>query len=302
MRRKSIVGTDVEPKDHGFLDERHVIFSEGIVEKAAKLPVVRDLLPSKIGHFPSAASHFVRRFEPLDEHILMYCIEGRGWCSFGNKRWRLGPDMAIVLPAGMAHSYGTTKRSPWTMYWMHMIGKRVGDYLEALEITDEKPLLHLKRGGKLIHHLEELYDLLHHGHSASVLLALSTSLAHFLGELNLQRRSPGRQTSTTEDNVRETIAFMRQNLSQILTLEQLAEYARLSVPHYTFVFRKLTGKPPVKFFLQLKMWKAAELLSDPGRKVKDVADQVGISDPYYFSRLFKKMMGASPTKYRERKC
>jgi len=288
---------DVELKRDGFPDERHIILPAETVEEAKQLPVVRDLLPSKIGYFPTAVGHYVQRQKPLDEWILIYCVEGRGWCSFGNKRWRMGPDTAIVVPAGMAHSYGTTKQSPWTIYWLHMIGEKIEDYLKALDISKAKPLLYLKHGGELIHHFEELYDLLHHHYSASVLMALSTSLAHFLGELSLQRSLPGRQASTTEDNVRKTILFMRQNLSVNLTLDELADYARLSVSHYTLVFRKQTGMPPVKFFLQLKMKKAAELLSNPERKVKDVAAQVGIEDPYYFSRLFKKVIGISPARY-----
>lgn len=297
MKRRSTINKNIIIKRDGFSNERHVVLPADIVEKAKALPVVRDLLPCKIGHFPEAAGHFVQRLEPLDEWILIYCVEGKGWCSFSDKRWRMESDSAVVIPAGMPHTYGTTKRSPWSIYWVHIIGERLDDYLKALDISPSKPLIHLKHGGELIHHFEELYDLLHHGHSTSVLMALSTSLAHFMGELNFQKTSPVRQASATEANVRKTISFMRQNLSQNLTLDELAEYARLSVPHYTSVFRKQTGMPPIKFFLQLKMRKAAELLSNQDRKVKDVALQLGIEDPYYFSRQFKQIIGISPKQY-----
>lgn len=48
----------------------------------------------------------------------------------------------------------------------------------------------------------------------------------------------------------------------------------------------------------MKMQRAGQLLDLTDWSVKEIAGAVGLSDPYYFSRLFKKMMGCSPTAYR----
>ena len=56
--------------------------------------------------------------------------------------------------------------------------------------------------------------------------------------------------------------------------------------------------PPIEYFLRLKIQKATQLLSLTGLSIKEVAASIGISDPYYFSRLFKKMTGSSPSAYR----
>jgi AraC-like DNA-binding protein len=52
------------------------------------------------------------------------------------------------------------------------------------------------------------------------------------------------------------------------------------------LFKQETGMPPIEYFLRLKMQKAGQLLSLTGLSVKEIAANVGISDPYYFSRLF----------------
>ena len=259
-------------KRDGFPDERHVILPPDVIERAKALPVVRELFPTRLGHFPHAAGHLVQRPEGVNEWIMLYCTVGQGWCSFGGRRRRLRQDMAIFVPANTPHAYGTTKRRPWTIYWVHLAGQR----LPALNVTAESPVVLLKHAGDLISHFEEMYHHLEYGDSSEVLLALSTSLAHFLGELNLQRGPPSHRARTTEDNVRATIDFMNQNLSRPLTLEELAQHARLSPSHYSAMFRKITGHAPVAFFLRQKMLKAAESLRTRNRTVVEVAHLLGI--------------------------
>jgi len=54
----------------------------------------------------------------------------------------------------------------------------------------------------------------------------------------------------------------------------------------------------LSYFTQLKIRAACRLLDLSGKSVKAVALETGYSDPYYFSRVFKKVMGISPEKYR----
>jgi AraC-like DNA-binding protein len=55
---------------------------------------------------------------------------------------------------------------------------------------------------------------------------------------------------------------------------------------------------PMEYFIHLKIQKSCQLLFNTGVKIKDVAKEIGYDDPYYFSRLFKKLMGMSPEQYR----
>ncbi len=284
-------------KQDGFPHERHIILPPDVAARAAALPVVRDLFPARLGHFPYASGHFTRRQEGVVEWIMIYCTAGEGWCTVEGRRRRLQQDTAIFVPANTPHAYGTTKRHPWTIYWVHISGRRVADYLRALQVSAEDPVLHLKHSGDLISHFEEMYHHLDYGNSPEVLMALSTSLAHFLGELNLQRRPANQRARTAKDNVLATIEFMNQNLSRSLTLEDLAQHARLSPSHYSAMFRRVTGYAPVTFFLRQKMLKAGEILRTQNRKVVEIATLLGFDDPYYFSRLFKRIHGQAPSHY-----
>ena len=55
---------------------------------------------------------------------------------------------------------------------------------------------------------------------------------------------------------------------------------------------------PMAYFIQLKISKACELLDRTQMTMAQIATELGYDDPYYFSRIFKKTQGSSPTAYR----
>jgi len=286
------------PEGAMFPNKRHIILPPRVLKKASSLPITQNLFLTKTGHFPIAKGHYVERKTPIDEWILIYCTDGKGWCAFNEQKFEMRADTAILIPEGIPHAYAADDHLPWTIYWAHIIGRQAIEYIQMLDIDPVRPVMSLRHGGQLIHHFDEFHSILNYGYTTPVLIALSTSLAHFLGELNLQRCRGGQQALEIEDRLRTTIEFMHQNIFNPLTLKELAQYARLSISHYTTTFHKLTGMTPIRFFIDLKMRKAAELLHEPNRKIKDVSTMLGFEDPYYFSRCFKKTMGCSPAIYR----
>jgi AraC-like DNA-binding protein len=81
-------------------------------------------------------------------------------------------------------------------------------------------------------------------------------------------------------------------------LSEIAESVNVSVSHYSFLFRQKTGFAPMEYFNQLKIQKACQYLLFTDLRIKEIAQQLGIDDPYYFSRMFTRLMGLSPKEYR----
>ena len=81
-----------------------------------------------------------------------------------------------------------------------------------------------------------------------------------------------------------------------------AEYAArcgVSLPHFLRSFHSVTGTSPQQYVLDLRMQAAKELLLDTDYPVERISAMIGIDDPLYFSRVFKKHQGVSPTAYRK---
>ncbi|MDE6400970.1 MAG: helix-turn-helix domain-containing protein [Muribaculaceae bacterium] len=86
----------------------------------------------------------------------------------------------------------------------------------------------------------------------------------------------------------------------IITLSQLSSYSGYSQSYLSSVFKERTGHSPLAYFNLLKVRHACQLLDSTDMKLNCICHMVGISDPYYFSRLFSKVMGMSPSSYRKR--
>jgi AraC-like DNA-binding protein len=86
----------------------------------------------------------------------------------------------------------------------------------------------------------------------------------------------------------------------MMNLKSLAGHVALSVSHYAALFQQKTNNSPVNYFIFLKMQHACMLLENTQLSVKQVAAELGYSDPFHFSRTFKNVMGVSPKGFRAR--
>ena len=86
-----------------------------------------------------------------------------------------------------------------------------------------------------------------------------------------------------------------------LSLNILAEYVRFSPNHLSMIFSQETGETFSKYLIEYRIGKAKEALKCTSLKSSEIAMQVGYRDPHYFSYMFKKVTGMTPTQYREGK-
>ena len=95
--------------------------------------------------------------------------------------------------------------------------------------------------------------------------------------------------------------FIRENYARKLTLDEISDNVELSVGHLQRVFRRAKGMSIVEYVNEYRVKAAAELMATQDLSLKDAALNVGISDPAYMSRLFKKVTGMSCREYRRQK-
>ncbi len=283
----------------GFPGQRLTVAPPEVVARSRRLPVVRDLYVTDIGHFPAAAGHYCQRPKPRAETILIYCADGAGWCRMAGRRWRVAKGRAVVVPRGIPHTYGADRKIPWSIYWVHFAGARESDFRAALGVTPSRPLLHVPDAARVAEAFEEMYGHVHHGWTDAALLGLSTALARFLGILKFCQRALHPRGLKAQEKVLDSIRFMRENLGRPVRLRELAARVYLSPSHYSALFRRQTNMSPQKFFTRLRMQRACTMLDATDMPVSEVGRALGYEDQFYFSRAFRRTMGLSPSRYRE---
>ncbi len=88
------------------------------------------------------------------------------------------------------------------------------------------------------------------------------------------------------------------NPGQPYTVEALAREAGLSRVHFTRRFRRATGETPSRYIIRRRIERAGQLIRESGLKLAVIADLLGYSDVYFFSRQFKQFTGYSPAQWR----
>lgn len=110
-------------------------------------------------------------------------------------------------------------------------------------------------------------------------------------------KEPGKNYSPLVQRIREQVMT---DLKQPLTLQYFSEQLNVNSSYLSNLFRQQTGVTITEYVTNKRITHAATLLNHTQQPIKSVAKQVGIPDVQYFSRLFKRRMGLTPTQYREK--
>ena len=113
-----------------------------------------------------------------------------------------------------------------------------------------------------------------------------------------------RNVSTKADEkanrvVAKARAFIDRNFNRDLTLEEVSREVHVSPYYFSKLFKEQTGDNFINYLTQRRVETAKQLLADGMLNIKAICNAIGYNDPNYFSRLFKRFEGVTPTEYRE---
>lgn len=287
-------------KSEGFIGQRSFVLPNHVIHLNQTHPLCQGLYITDIGYYPNAAFHVRERPNGSEQYIFIYCVAGEGWYSVNGQRNSVKANQFFIIPAHTAHEYGADTRNPWSIYWVHFSGTSAAAYVHYMypSQTGFSPLnvavdngYHLKFND-LISHIEMSYN------EDNVIYA-NIGLGHYLSSFKDAVYNPSRKNQSETDPVSQVIHFMKEHLSESLSLEQLAEVAGMSASNLSLVFRQKLQSSPIHFFTFLKIQRACYLLEFTNLRIKEVAYQIGYNDPFHFSRVFTNIMGKSPRTFRK---
>ncbi|MCC8176966.1 MAG: AraC family transcriptional regulator [Bacteroidales bacterium] len=287
----------------GFKGERSIIIPKMIVDFMENDPFCRQLHITDIGFYPRARHHFIDRREPINQNVFIYCVDGKGWYRLNGVKHEIHPGQFFILPANTPHSYGSSAPEPWSIYWIHFKGEMATLIAEGMHVPHMIALSHESRIQQRHEMFEEIFFTLKAGYNIENLKYAHSILYHYFGSLLFIRefRQAGSASTKQESQIdvcQQAIHFMKERINRHITLQQLAEFTGYTPNHFATMFRKAIGHAPLSYFNLLKMQAAAQMLDSTEMKVNQIAGKLGYEDTGYFTRLFTKIMGTSPTSYR----
>lgn len=226
------------------------------------------------------------RRPPVD-HDLWTVFSGQGRLRADGHTWELLPGDCFVLRPGGSYIGTHDPDHPLLVIHVHF------DPAEGERLRFHR---RLRSPGFVREILTRCVFAYREGQNADAVVWLEAALREIE-----QQSQPGSAAGSEDDRVEKINTICRrvyENPSAPYRVEKLAQAVSLSPDHFTRLFRKLRGVTPRAFILQARIESAQDLLRSSNHSIGRIAEILGYSDVYFFSRQFKEKVGVSPSEYR----
>ena len=226
------------------------------------------------GHFfgPSVRSHW----------LLHYVVHGFGIFERDGVSRAVKPGDIFVIPPYQETYYEADRKKPWRYIWIGFTA--VGEEVPA---PLQSAVIHCPGAGKVFE------DMLRCGKLEN---GRSAFLAAKIWELFSILLEEGEGTA---GYIEKALNYMNSEYINGITVQQVAEMLNLNRSYFSELFKDQMGVPPQTYLINLRLEKAAQLLTLYGETPATAGISVGYPDIYHFSKIFKQHFGLSPRQYQQ---
>ena len=285
----------------GFVGERYIHIPLPMLDLMRDQTLSQGLYLHSLGFFAHARYHYINRPKGCSEYILLYCKEGVGNLIINNINYKMTANQVVVIPPFAPHRYEADHTNPWSIYWAHFMGTNAEEMSARLYNPTEISVLEISRIEERLNLFEEIFNTIKNNNNIDSLNFANISFAYFLATFShVEQFNQAKKSSEFANNIiNKVLHYMHENIENSLSIEQLASFCGYSPSYFYRRFIATMDTAPISYFMRMKMNKASILLITTDMKVNQVASKVGFTDSFHFSRVFSKIIGMSPQKFRK---
>ena len=233
------------------------------------------------------------------DYQLLYIAAGKAHFHFDDKEQVVTAGHMVLYRPKEPQKYEYYGEDQTEVYWVHFTGGNVKNVLRSYGLTDDKRVFYCGSGldyqnlfrtminelqmckvnyaEMLEMYLRQIFIML----QRYFLNSLKTDNAHVVEEIN------------------KATLYFNEHYSEDISIDEYAQNNHVSVSWFIRNFKQCTGSTPMQYILSKRIYNAEILLHDSTYNVTEIAEIVGYDNPLYFSRIFKKVKGISPSEYRK---
>jgi len=253
--------------------------------------------PPNPGQHPRLYASSVVQGRILREYQVIYITSGGGVFNDklnGSREVEAG-DIFILFP-GVWHSYRPHTETGWKEYWVGFAGDHADRLFRNKLFEPQKPVYHIGLNQEVIGDFEQIMQLCR-DQTPGFQIRLGALVLLLLAHIHAAEIS-SHVTNTDNELIQTARTVMQLNLDAGIETEQIADEIGIEYTYLLKIFRTHTGLTPYQYFLQLRIHRAKELLADPALSIKAISSMMNFENQYYFSRLFKRKTGLSPSEWK----
>ena len=260
----------------------------------------KPLIVTSCGNYKVKNRAEVRTSRPKGrkDYQLLYIAAGQGHFFINGQERVVSAGNIIVYLPGQPQEYVYFKDDKTDVYWVHFTGSDVEKIIDYYNIRLSENIIYIGTSpdyqwlfGQIIQELqlcrprfEELISLL----LRNIFILISRNLI-----------KANRADNSLENEVELAMHYFRENYRSEINVEDYALSRGMSASNFYRVFKQISGSTPLQYILKLRLSNAQNLLENSNLSIAEIASGVGYENPLYFSRLFNKHIGVSPSEYRK---
>lgn len=259
---------------------------------------IRPNTPYPLRDHPSGYYFNTGKGRVLHEYQLVYITKGKGlFKSDSTPEEEVPKGRVIILFPGQWHTYQPLQQTGWNEYYIGFEGPIIDGIIKNSFIDKNNQILEVGLNEELVSLFSRAINVAESDKISSQQY-LSGMVLHMVGMILSISKNKKFEVGEIDQKIEQAKIIMNENVFKNIDPEELAQKLNISYSWFRKVFKDYTGYAPAKYFQELKLRKAKQLLVETNQSVKEISYSLDYKTTEHFFSLFKKHTGYTPLEYR----
>lgn len=210
---------------------------------------------------------------------------------------KISAGTCFLLFPNVWHRYKPDLNTGWEEYWVGFNGTYPEDVMNKAFFSAKDPFICAGEDELLLLLFQRLLETVQAGSFGyhQMISGITLEILGLIHTISIHKR-----TSQNPDQqlIQKAMFLIRESLEETLDIKNLIQQLPMGYSKFRVLFKTITGQSPHQYHLSLRINKAKELLKTTRLNISEIAYQTGFDSEFYFSMLFKKKTGLTPSDYR----
>lgn len=275
-----------------------IIMPQNLIYELSQNPLTEDLYLISLKNY-TESDLLNNKSEDENSYSLIICFIGKIKVHKQNEEIHVREKEYLICKTSSIKEITHIKRRDNSVYIIQFNGKKAQNLIKEentifpLGTSSDITSLYLRKIQEIVHSLEM-------GFRKENIEYISGQLWNLLISTKYTELTICDTNHPNTDIITKAITIMKDHIKKRLTLEELASELDYSPSHLSTLFTKKTGETPINYYNQLKIQQAATYLQRSNIQIKEIASVLQFYDEFYFSKVFKRYMGLTPSKFKKK--
>lgn len=237
------------------------------------------------------------------QYHMHFVLDGCGYFEIENQKFHLTRGQIFLIPPNISAHYYAASSNPWHYAWVSFVGNKAQSYVRQAGFSPDVFVrdcyLPPEKFSSLIYEMLQAHQM-----TVTNELKRCGTLFHLFALLTDSKQASASSDGPHYDYSSKTylehaLQFIQFNFNRNIQISDIADYIGITRSYLFHIFKQNLNIAPKEYLLQYRMDKAKEFLEKTRESIQDIASNVGYHDSLAFSKMFRHVVGESPSQYRK---